>query len=246
MELELARQFSGESGVGGAGHVAARGLGARRDGCARASRGRRRIATNRSRHWILYGNAITLPRFECNLVLQKRKAAGDVVRGVRNSARLLLTYGSEGTLELRVENAMALERAERPAWSNAAEVLDGGWPSYEFGDGSNATSGNRAECERRAKCTGVFAEYGGHTESVDGGVSGLAERVPAGQFFAGGCGRRGAQRAGGGGYAGGGGNRELRPGVREYLKLNLDRSVRGNTYVEFDTSVKAWGSGRAI
>ena len=89
----------------------------------------------------LYGNAIMLPRFACNLVLQKRRAAGDVVRGVRNSARLLLTYGGAGKLELRMENSLALERPTKPAWSNAPEVVEGGWPSYEFGDGSNGISG---------------------------------------------------------------------------------------------------------
>ena len=46
----------------------------------------------------LNGNAITLPRFQCNLVLANRKSAGDLVRGVRNAARLLLTYGANGAL----------------------------------------------------------------------------------------------------------------------------------------------------
>ena len=78
----------------------------------------------------LYGNAIQLTRFQCNLVLQKRKSAGDLVRGVRNSARLLLTYGTNGALQLRVENSMALEMPAKPAWSNSVEPLEGGWPSY--------------------------------------------------------------------------------------------------------------------
>src|SRR5450755_1728027 len=46
-----------------------------------------------------------------------------------------------GELELRVENAMALEMPAKPAWSNSLEPLEGGWPSYEFGDGSNGFSG---------------------------------------------------------------------------------------------------------
>ncbi len=41
----------------------------------------------------LNGNPITLPRFQCNLVLQKKRSAGDLVRGIRNTARLYLTYG---------------------------------------------------------------------------------------------------------------------------------------------------------
>src|SRR5262249_25692027 len=36
----------------------------------------------------LNGNPITLPRFQCNLVLQKKRSAGDLIRGIRNTARL--------------------------------------------------------------------------------------------------------------------------------------------------------------
>src|SRR5689334_1309758 len=89
----------------------------------------------------VYGNAITLPRFQCNLVIQKRRSAGDLMRGVRNGARMLLTYGTNGMLQLRVENTLAAEASAKPAWSNSSEVLKGGWPSYEFGDGSNGFSG---------------------------------------------------------------------------------------------------------
>ncbi len=89
----------------------------------------------------LYGNAIQLARFQCNLVLQRRKSAGDVVRGVRNSARLLLTYGASGALQVRMENSLALEMPAKPEWSNSREPLQGGWPSYEFGDGSNGFTG---------------------------------------------------------------------------------------------------------
>ena len=59
---------------------------------------------------------------------------------MRNSSRLLLTYGMNGALQLRVENRASLEQPSKPAWSNAVEVLNGGWPSYEFGDGSNGFS----------------------------------------------------------------------------------------------------------
>ena len=63
-----------------------------------------------------------------------------MARGIRNSARLLLSYGANGRLQLRVENA-AIEQPEKPEWSNSTEPLNGGWPSYEFGDGSNGVSG---------------------------------------------------------------------------------------------------------
>ena len=87
------------------------------------------------------GNAISIPRFQANVVLLKRRAAADVVRGVRNSARLFLTYGPSGLLQLKVENTLALELPVKPDGSNAISDLAGGWPAYEFGDGTNGLSG---------------------------------------------------------------------------------------------------------
>src|SRR5262249_49477062 len=89
----------------------------------------------------LNGNSITVPRFQTNLVLQSRRSAGDLVRGIRNAARLFLTYGPGGVLQLEVENAIALASPSKPAGSNSTEQLNGGWPGYEFGDGSNGFSG---------------------------------------------------------------------------------------------------------
>jgi hypothetical protein len=89
----------------------------------------------------LHGNDVQIPRFQCNLVVQRRRSAGDVIRGIRNGARMLLTYGIGGRLELRVENTVALQQPVKPSGSNSVEPLDGGWPSYEFGDGTNGFSG---------------------------------------------------------------------------------------------------------
>src|SRR5262249_37790210 len=44
----------------------------------------------------IYGAEVTLPRFECNVTLVNRKSAADLLRGVRNTARLLLTYDASG------------------------------------------------------------------------------------------------------------------------------------------------------
>jgi len=89
----------------------------------------------------LNGNAITIPRFQCNVVMQKRKSAGDVVRGVRNAARLYLTYGPGGVLQLQVENSLALQQPTQGTYTNSTASLDGGWPAYEFGDGSSGVTG---------------------------------------------------------------------------------------------------------
>jgi hypothetical protein len=99
------------------------------------------------------GNPIDIPRFQCNLVLKNRRTAADVVRGVRNSARLYLTYGATGLLELRVYNTLAIQQPALPDGSNATSRLDGGWPAYEFGDGTNGFSGILRNAKGEASIT---------------------------------------------------------------------------------------------
>ncbi|HEV8145925.1 MAG TPA: phage tail protein, partial [Bryobacteraceae bacterium] len=89
----------------------------------------------------LYGHQVSVPRFECNLVLRTRKSAAEVVRGIRNASSLMVTYGNGGRLTLRVENTMALQQLIKPAGSNSEAVLGGGWPAYEFSDSSAGFSG---------------------------------------------------------------------------------------------------------
>ncbi len=89
----------------------------------------------------LYGNTVQAPRCQCNLVVRKRRSAADVVRGVRNASGLFLTYGAGGQIELQVENSLALQQPEKPVNSNSEAELNGGWPAYEFGDGSSGFSG---------------------------------------------------------------------------------------------------------
>jgi len=89
----------------------------------------------------LYGNTVLVPRFECNLVVNRRWSAAEVARGIRNGSSLLLTYGTGGLLTLRVENTLALQQPAKPDGSNSTEVLNGGWPAYEFSDGSASFSG---------------------------------------------------------------------------------------------------------
>jgi len=188
----------------------------------------------------IYGNAISLPRFRCNLAIQKRKSAGDVARGVRTAARLLLTYGANGLLQLSGENSIAQEQPSKPAWSNSVQALDGGWPSYEFGDGSNGSSGilRRAGGEpsvrvfsrSMADTPNYFSlefqdelnQYQQDSYSVvdpdDVALSGQEISVTLNAL-----GIANFDQAG------------------RILKLNLDKSVHGNTYIEFQTSVKCIG-----
>lgn len=87
----------------------------------------------------IHANDIQLPRFECNLALTQRRSAAEIVRGIRTSSALMLTFDSSGRLELTPEAGLRVQQGEPRESSNAIEPLDGGWPSYEFGDGLNGT-----------------------------------------------------------------------------------------------------------
>jgi hypothetical protein len=188
----------------------------------------------------LNGNTVELPRFECNLALKTRKSAGDLARGVRNAARLLLSYGANGAVQVRVANAIAVEMPEKPAWSNAIAPVDGGWPSYEFGDGSDGISGilrrpngepsvrlysrgiadtpNRFSVEFQDELNDYQQDSYSLTDPDDVARSGqeVAAAMPA-------MGIANYDQAG------------------RILKGALDQSIRGNTYIEFDSSVRAFG-----
>ena len=89
----------------------------------------------------LFGNPVMTPRFQCNLFLKNRRSASDAIRGIRNASRLFLRYGSNGLLQLMVENSIALQQPALAANSNALTTVNGGWAAYEFGDGTNGTTG---------------------------------------------------------------------------------------------------------
>lgn len=188
----------------------------------------------------LNGNAIAIPRFQCNFVLQKKKSAGDVIRGIRNAARLYLTYGPGGVLQCQAENTIALQQPAQMTWSNATEQLNSGWPSYEFGDGSNGFSGilrqsnsepsvavsSRSIADTPNNFTIEFQDsLNGYQQDsfavVDPDDVTLAGQEVTASLMA--IGIPNYDQAG------------------RILQFNLDKSVQGNVYIQFDTSVKAFG-----
>ncbi|MGH9663380.1 MAG: phage tail protein, partial [Bryobacteraceae bacterium] len=89
----------------------------------------------------LNGNPTSIPRYQCNLVLTSRRSAADIVRGIRNASALFLTCGPGGLLQLKAENTLAAQQPGKSLGSNGSETLNGGWPMYEFSDGSATFSG---------------------------------------------------------------------------------------------------------
>ncbi|MGA3023973.1 MAG: phage tail protein [Bryobacteraceae bacterium] len=82
----------------------------------------------------LNGNPMMVARYQCNLIVTWRRSVGDLVRGIGNGAGILLTMGDNGLLEAVLQSTIASQQATMPPGSNATETLDNGWPAYEFGD----------------------------------------------------------------------------------------------------------------
>lgn len=187
-----------------------------------------------------FGNARTAPKFEVNLALLKRRSAADVVRGIRTSAALVLTFGSDGKLQLTPEDTIARQQPQKPEYSNSTETLGGGWPAYEFGDGTNGTTGilrradgapairlwarSTAESPNRwsAEFQNSFNEY--QQDSVS--LLDLDDVLAAGQELAAPVPALGLPHF------------DQAARVTRFL---LMKSIKGNMYAEFDTGPHALG-----
>lgn len=188
----------------------------------------------------LHGNPRMMPRFECNLAVVKRRSAADLVRGIRNAARLFLTYGAGGTLRLEVENTLALQQPVKPAGSNAAEPLNGGWPAYCFGDGTNGTSGilrraggepavrvwSRSMADTPNRFAVEFQDALNEYQQDSFSVVDAEDAARTGQEIAAALPALGIAHC---------------DQAARILKFHLEKSIRGNTYIDFDTSVKGLG-----
>jgi len=188
----------------------------------------------------LNGNPINISRFQCNLVLQTRRSGGDVVRGIRNASRLYLTYGPGGVLQAQMENTAALERPVRPAYSNSTQPLNGGWPAYEFGDGSTDVSGIlrrptgeptivlscRSTADTPNRLTAEFQDALNGYQQDSYSMVDPEDVTRAGQEITAPLTALGLPNY---------------DQAARILKFNLDKSIRGNTYVSFDSSVRAAG-----
>ncbi len=188
----------------------------------------------------LNGNPISISRFRCNLVLQNRRSAGDVIRGIRNASRLYLTYGSGGVLQINVENSIALQQPTQGPYSNSTESLNGGWPTYEFGDGTTGVSGilRKPTGEPNVVVSSRNIADTPNSLSIDfqDDLNGYQQDsytvvdpddvILTGQQVT---------------------ATLMAIGLPDYdqaariLQFNLDKSLQGNTYIQFETSVRGFG-----
>jgi hypothetical protein len=186
------------------------------------------------------GQSVAIPRFGCNLVLRNRRSAADIIRGVRNSCGFRLKYDSQGALELTFDSTFAREDPTKPEGSNSIESIAGGWPCYEFGDGStfasdllrlpDGSSSLRIWCRPTSESTNRYSlefqdEFNAYQQdslslvdipdAVANGFE-VSAMLPA-------LGVPNFHQAG------------------RMLRLALDRSVRGNSYAEFQTGPRGIG-----
>ncbi|MCS7024721.1 MAG: phage tail protein [Bryobacteraceae bacterium] len=164
----------------------------------------------------------------------------ELVRGLKYSCGIYLRYGADGRLEACVEGPLSLQQPTKPWTSNSINPLGSGWPAYEFGDGTNGASGivrltsGAASIRLWSRTTAdvpnrIRLEFDDEFNFYQRDSIVLSDA----DDLARGCGEvtwnlpalgvtnfAHAQRA---------------------LQVQLRKSVRGNLYVEFDTSVKGVG-----
>lgn len=186
----------------------------------------------------LYGNPITIPRYQCNLHVSRRRSAADLIRGVCNSAGLFLNYNNVGRLELRFESDVQRQQPTPPEGTNGIEALNGGWPAYEFGDGTSPFSGilrrgdgsssvqlyHRSAAESVNRLSVEFQDEFNEYQQDSLSLIDLDDYHITGQEVSGNLQALGIPN--------------FHQAAR-LLRRQLNKSTRGSLFIEFETSVKA-------
>lgn len=188
----------------------------------------------------LYGNTRSIPRFQCNLILRKRRSVADLIRGIRNGSGLYLTYGAGGKLELRAESSILVQQPVKSDGSNSTETLDGGWPAYEFGDGVSGFSDiirresgepalriwSRSTANAPNRYTVEFQDEFNEYQQDSLSLVDFDDSLVVGQEISASLSALGLPNF----------NQAAR-----IIRIQLDKAIRGNRYVEFETGVRAIG-----
>jgi hypothetical protein len=186
----------------------------------------------------LNGNDTLIPRYQCNLLLTKRRSAADLVRGIRTGSGLYLTFSASGLLQLKAEDTVALQQPAKPLGSNSADLLQGGWPAYEFGD--NVFSGilrrdngevtlrvfSRSAADTPNRFTVEFQDEFNEYQQDSLSLVEIDDSLLTGQDLTVSLTALGLPNF---------------DQAARATALQLYKSVLGNTYIEFETSVKAVG-----
>ncbi len=188
----------------------------------------------------LNGTPVLIPRYQCNLVVRRRRSAADLVRGVRQGGGLYLTYGSGGLLQLKAETTIAGQQPTKPEGSNSKEVLDDGWPAYEFGDGVVGGAGilrrtngepairfwTKPTSDTPNRCSVEFQDEWNRYQQDSLSLVDVDDALQSGQEIS---------------------VRSVALGIPNFsqaariVRRALEKGIRGNLFVEVETSVRAIG-----
>ncbi len=189
----------------------------------------------------LYGNAISIPRFQCNLVIDKRWSAAEVVKGIRNGSRLDAGVWAERIAEIaRREHAGV---AAAGVCRTAATARRRSMKAGRRMSSATARLRFRGSCGRRTairrydcglpmgRTLRIALRWNFRTNSTN----------IAGQPGSGGCRRCAADGARSHAH------RSRLLGLPNFdqaarmMQLQLDKALSGSTFVEFETTVKGVG-----
>lgn len=186
------------------------------------------------------GTEVQVPRFETSLVLTQRRSLNDVVGGLRLAAALMITVDEGGQVRASPETTIARQQAAPGEVTNSVAAIAGGWPAYEFGDGWNGVSGIAVDGQGRStfrisrkgqsespnrlsvEFQDEFNQYQQDSLSLvdfdDAAAAGCEVAAPFGAM----------------------GLPHFDQAAR-VLRLQIQKNIQGNHYVEFETSVQAIG-----
>lgn len=184
------------------------------------------------------GNEIVSPRSECNVLLRTKRPVSEIVRGIQAGSEISIRYNVSGKMEAFVEASIADQHPTLPYGSNAQAPLDGGWPAYEFGDGTAGSYGilltergeptlelfSKSHAETPNRVTIEYIDPNNDYVSDVYSLIDLDDIVRVGQEI--------GTKAGAVGVSG---QAQANRVCRKHLAKNLD----GNLFVEFETTIKA-------
>lgn len=186
------------------------------------------------------GAEVQVPRFETNLMLTQRRSLNDVIGGLRLAAALMITVDEDGLVRVSPETTIGRQQGAASEVSNSTAPIAGGWPAYEFGDGLNGFSGIAVDGQGRStfrisrkgqsespnrlsvEFQDEFNQYQQDSLSLvdfdDAAATGCEVSAPFGAM----------------------GLPHFDQAAR-MLRLQIQKNIQGNHYVEFETSVQAIG-----
>ncbi|MCC6389517.1 MAG: hypothetical protein IT167_02855 [Bryobacterales bacterium] len=186
------------------------------------------------------GEALSIPRWRFNVALVTRRSASEVLRGLRNACGLYLKHGPDGRLQAGIEDTLAKQHIVKPDGSNSVQTLNNGWPAYEFGDGTYGFSGiarrpngepslrfwSRSLADTPNRLSLQFQDEFNLYQKDSLSLTDIDDVVTSGQEISATISALGIANF---------------SQAARILTTHLKKSVEGNRYVQFETSVRGIG-----